>query len=288
MKDMIFKTLFKESQSFRILLNRIFNFYFNLDISNFNITSEELEIQHVDDINSKVDLLLYDEKNNYYLDIEVNKQRTNYYLNRNLSYEAKIVLQVFRNENDYKKKFKVIQVNINDFNCIDDKEIISSTLVMYDYKNNIKDERLTTHNLYLGKFKKMDYTNLSEIERDLAMLNCTDLEKMKELVAKDPVRRKVMSEYKKKISDKEFIEALFDPEWDRECIENAIKGEAREQGHAEGHAEGLAEGIKKGQSVGEKQKSLEIARKLINIKMPFDDISNVTGLSLEEIKELVS
>ena len=169
LNDIIFKTMFKESKSFRDLLIRIFKFYFDFNLEDYNLTSEELEIVDLNDIRNRVDLLLINDKNNYYLNIEVNRDNNKYYYNRNLSYEAKIVLHIFRNTKDYEKKFKVMQININNFKCPDDKEIISTTMNMYDIKNNIRDERIVTHNLYLGKFKKIDYNNLSEIEKDLAL-----------------------------------------------------------------------------------------------------------------------
>ena len=43
LNDCVFKTMFKESKEFRELLNKIFQFYFEFDLSSYNLTSEELE-----------------------------------------------------------------------------------------------------------------------------------------------------------------------------------------------------------------------------------------------------
>lgn len=56
----------------------------------------------------------------------------------------------------------------------------------------------------------------------------------------------------------------------------------REEGRLEGRMEGLEEGLEK----GEKKKALDIARKLKSKGMFAADISDLTGLSIDEINEL--
>ena len=50
--------------------------------------------------------------------------------------------------------------------------------------------------------------------------------------------------------------------------------------------EGIAEGMKKGMKQGMKQRSLEIARNLLSLGLPVDQITQATGLTEEEIKQL--
>ena len=187
LNDCVFKTMFKESSEFRKLLNKIFKFYFDFDLSRYNLTSEELEI-----------------------------------------------------------------VDLNDI------------------KNNIKDERVVTHNLYLGKFKKIDYNTLSDIEKDLALLNCDNLEEMKVLAKSNSTREKIMSEFKRKITNEEFLEALFDPEIEEEMILNSEKHVARDEGHAEGL----------------KEASINIAKSLLSSGMDIKEVSKHTNLSIDEIEKL--
>ena len=47
------------------------------------------------------------------------------------------------------------------------------------------------------------------------------------------------------------------------------------------------EGIDRGKLVGEREKQIEIAKKLKALSMSDNDISNVTGLSLEELDKIV-
>ena len=50
--------------------------------------------------------------------------------------------------------------------------------------------------------------------------------------------------------------------------------------------EGIAEGMKKGMKQGMKQRSLEIARNLLSLGLPVDQITQATGLTEEEIQQL--
>ena len=49
---------------------------------------------------------------------------------------------------------------------------------MYDEKNKVRDEKITIHEIYLGKYREMDYNNISKKEKNLAMLNCTSIKRM--------------------------------------------------------------------------------------------------------------
>ena len=285
--DCIFKTMYKESESFRELLNNIFIHFFEFDLRKFKITSEELTVEDIEDTKNRVDLLLELEDDNYLVNIEANRGNKEYYPNRNLMYVCKIVVSIVKKASNYKKKFRVVQININDIIYPLDEEIITTTLTLRDNEKNITDERMKIHNLYLGKYKKLSYNELNEIERDLKFLICEDIEEMKKLTKGSKLREKIMSEYKRKISDKEFLEALFDPEWDRECIMNAEKSIAREEGLAEGLAEGRAEGFADGKAEGENKRTIEIATNLLKNGMSKVDVMMNTNLSIKEIEKIL-
>ena len=60
----------------------------------------------------------------------------------------------------------------------------------------------------------------------------------------------------------------------------------REEGRLEGRLEGRMEGLEEGLEKGEKKKALDIARKLKSKGMFAADISDLTGLPIDEINEL--
>ena len=268
--DCIFKSMFKECSEFRELLNEIFKEYFELDLNSFDLTSEELMVINIKDTRNRVDLCLRDKESNTFLNIEANNFKRDYLDNRNLCYVAKVILQIFKYDKNYKKEFKLYQININNYLCEIDEDIINTTKRMYDEKNKVRDEKITIHEIYLGKYKEMDYNNISEKEKNLAMLNCTSIKKMEELAQGSKIRGKIMEKFKKKLSAEEFAEILFDPEEDQEMILNSER------------LEGIEEGIEKGSN----QKQIEIAKKMLDEKIPLESISRLTGLNITEIKKI--
>ncbi len=65
-----------------------------------------------------------------------------------------------------------------------------------------------------------------------------------------------------------------------------VMSTAREEGLKEGMAQGIAKGIAKGIAEGEKAKALEVARKMLSKDGDANMISEFTGLSIEEIRNL--
>ena len=65
------------------------------------------------------------------------------------------------------------------------------------------------------------------------------------------------------------------------------RAEGLAEGHAKGRAEGIAEGIEEGIAQGEKRTNLKIVRKMLEKKMDINLISELTGLTEEEIKKSI-
>ena len=59
-----------------------------------------------------------------------------------------------------------------------------------------------------------------------------------------------------------------------------------EQAKREGRREGMEEGIKEGRTEGVKQEKIKMAKKLLKLKMPIEQIIELTELSKEELEEI--
>ena len=72
-------------------------------------------------------------------------------------------------------------------------------------------------------------------------------------------------------------------------IHTAVE-EAEMRGHATGLAEGLeqgrAEGMEEGLQVGERNKAIAIAGNLISSGMSLEDIAHMTGLTVDEVRNI--
>ena len=82
----------------------------------------------------------------------------------------------------------------------------------------------------------------------------------------------------------------YDKFWDSASVERTLLDDryqkGKEEGRAEGKEEGRAEGKEEGRAEGMSQRSLEIARNLLSLGLPVDQITQATGLTEEEIELL--
>ena len=86
----------------------------------------------------------------------------------------------------------------------------------------------------------------------------------------------------------------YDKFWDSVSVERTLlddryqkgKEEGRAEGKEEGRAEGKEEGRAEGRAEGMSQRSQEIARNLLSLGLPVDQITQATGLTEEEIEQL--
>ena len=74
----------------------------------------------------------------------------------------------------------------------------------------------------------------------------------------------------------------YDKFWDSVSVERTLLDDRYQKGKEEGRAEGKEEGRAEGMS----QRSLEIARNLLSLGLPVDQIIQATGLTEEEIELL--
>ena len=88
----------------------------------------------------------------------------------------------------------------------------------------------------------------------------------------------------KELSSDDEMVTMFDQENMHEMIRNTELEEAQERGIERG----MERGIKRGVELGSKEKAVEIAKNLIKIGLSEDQIVESTGLSKEEIKNLMA
>ena len=74
----------------------------------------------------------------------------------------------------------------------------------------------------------------------------------------------------------------YDKFWDSVSVERTLLDDRYQKGKEEGKEEGRAEGRAEGMS----QRSLEIARNLLSLGLPVDQITQATGLTEKEIELL--
>ena len=130
------------------------------------------------------------------------------------------------------------------------------------------------YEINMDYYDKIWYSkNEEEIKKNQYMI-MLDLDK-KEL--KNMPKDKIVDKYITNVTivndDPEFQKYMSEEE-DKKKIQNSLLSEARENG--------INDGISKGVS----QEKVSIAKNLLSMNMPIEDISKATGLSVEEINKL--
>ncbi|MBP3841726.1 MAG: hypothetical protein IK997_06395, partial [Bacilli bacterium] len=92
---------------------------------------------------------------------------------------------------------------------------------------------------------------------------------------------KYMEEVVKVNEDPDFHQYMSWEE-DQRKIQNSIRKQFREEGLAEGRKEGIKEGIKEGRA----EANLEAAKKMIEKGYSLDEVSDITGLSIDKLNNL--
>ena len=115
--------------------------------------------------------------------------------------------------------------------------------------------------------------NEEEIKKNLYMI-MLDLDKKElENMPKDKIVDKYITNVTIVNDDPEFQKYMSEEE-DKKKIQNSLLSEAKEEGIEQGYTSGINDGIK------------QTAKNMLKRNMSIEDISEITDLSIEEIKKL--
>lgn len=140
-----------------------------------------------------------------------------------------------------------------------------------DYENIVLTNKFEIHYIQLPKFKKKCKRISNKLEEWLTFISNDNLEEI----------NMIENEYVKK-AEKE-LETLSGDEYERRLAylrEKAIRDEAAAIDGA------ITRGRQQGIKEGEKNKSIQIAKKMLKMKIDIETIVEVTGLTKEEIEKL--
>jgi len=297
--DYIFKKLFGEEKDKIILisfLNALFKEYDflpyieDLTIKNSETTkSYDVEKQSRLDIKAKID-------NETYIDIEMQNRSYFDLIDRGIYYCSKILAEETVKERNYKYP-KVVSIwVINDEldsdhphfkhqNPIEvDRHITIPGAIDKDYI--LTSDKVTIVYIYLKKFKDGLYHE--EIENWLKFVN--NYENYNTYDAGIKEAKEKLSKLRYDDETLTVIKSIEEKEMDNEAAKYNSHQEGLKEGEKKGIKKGLKEGkekgLKEGLKKGEKKSKIEIARNMLKLNVDVNIISQSTGLSIEEIKDL--
>jgi len=272
--DLTFKFLWKNDKS-RKWLKNIIGEIINLDISDYELYyNEDSEGPKLHEYN--LDILL--KKDNILIIIELNKYITDTIFIKNRSYQYRKAGNQFFNGEKY-HDYTVILVNLNNMN----NDIGIEKYEQYDKRNNKYITHLIEYDVYLEYYKKRCYNYL---EKSLSIFNYeTNYNMMRKIADNESELLEVIKILEVLNMDEIYIEIAEKLKAD-DKLRRTEKAEAYDEGVTKGISEGIREGISQGISQGKIEQNELIARNMLKLEYNIEEISNITGLSKQEIMKL--
>ncbi len=287
--DLSFKRVFGTEKNKNILihfLNDILGFTGVNTIQDVEFLSTIMNPEIASDKQSIVDVLCKDSYRNRYI-AEMQLARDKGFEKRAQLYTAKAYSRQSGSYIDFKKVF---------FIAISNSTLFPSE-VEYIFTHNIREIKTNGHYLKdfqfvfieLPKFTKNRVEQLeSTVERWVFFFryaeNTTD-EDLKDIAEKAPIIKLAYDELDK-FSWNEKDLAAYEERVLNVQKEEAIWAQRLDDASAQGRLEGRQEGIQIGEEKGEMKAKIAVAKNSLKAGVSIDVIAEITGLSLDEIKQL--
>ena len=275
--DRAFKEVFLNPNN-SDLLKALLEFILKIKIDKLEIKKTELLSGNVNIKDKRVDAIVH--TGNKKIEIEINSQNKDYLHARSTAYICNIYQSNANVGDTYNEDTDIVQVNLT-WGLGRNNDEMKIYKIMNE-KGELYVKNFIIYEINMDYYDKIWYSkNEEEIKKNQYMI-MLDLDK-KEL--KNMPKDKIVDKYITNVTivndDPEFQKYMSEEE-DKRKIQNSLLSEAKEEGISQGYTSGINDGISK----GENKKSIEIAKNMLKKNMPIEDISDITGLSIEEINKL--
>ena len=267
--DRAFKEVFLNPNN-SDLLKALLEFILKIKIDKLEVKKTELLSGNVNIKDKRVDAIVH--TGNKKIEIEINSQNKNYLHTRSTAYICNIYQSNASVGDIYNEDTDIIQVNLT-WGLGRNNDEMKIYKIMNE-KGELYVKNFIIYEINMDYYDKIWYSkNEDEIKKNQYMI-MLDLDK-KELksMPKDKIVDKYITNVTIVNDDPEFQKYMSEEE-DKKKIQNSLLSEAKEEGMEQGYTSGINDGIK------------QTAKNMLNKNMPLEDISDITGLSIEEINEL--
>ena len=271
--DRAFKEVFLKPNN-SDLLKALLEFILKIKIDKLEIKKTELLSGNVNIKDKRVDAIVH--TGNKKIEIEINSQNKNYLHTRSTAYICNIYQSNASVGDTYNEDTDIIQVNLT-WGLGRNNDEMKIYKIMNE-KGELYVKNFIIYEINMDYYDKIWYSkNEDEIKKNQYMI-MLDLDK-KEL--KNMPKDKIVDKYITNVTivndDPEFQKYMSEEE-DKKKIQNSLLSEAKEEGISQGIEQGYTSGINDGIK--------QTAKSMLNKNMPIEDISDITGLSIEEINKL--
>ena len=218
-------------------------------------------------------------KNGTVVIIEVQLSGNSRFPERILYYWSTNYSKLLKKGEGYEDLTPVISINLLNFNLNKKDSNVHSCYMIYDTKNKrLLTDHLQIHIIELKKFKFKDKSLTKDLNYWLGFFTTKNMEEyMSEIVKEKPIMEEAHKRYNNFIRSRLMMSEYEKKEiyqYDKQIM---LKDERRE---------GIKEGMKKGKLEGIKERNYSIAKNLKKAGSDIEFISEITGLTIEEINKL--
>ena len=270
----------------KVIVKKFLESVLNIKINEYKLLENELPVTNFKEYHMTTDIVLKVD-NELIVNIEINRTYFKYVLNKSLSYLGKfITIRVSRGNNVNDPKYDIIQLNLNAESYVNDKAKRVVRL-MYEDSNEIFTENVKMIISNIDKYSKMYYNGDRRDEVAFVAIFETDsFEKLDEMLkgrVPDENRINFIRRYKEMCQNPEYITAYEKEKGERSVINSMIENATND-----GIEQGIEQGLEQGIEQGRKQEKIKMARQMLEKNYDIKEISDIIGLSIEEIKNLES
>lgn len=263
--------------------------YYNLDIDITNkeliIKNNELNIDNYKDKQLICDYIIkIDDKNE--INIEINRSKYLGLSERNLTYSFKIYYEHFNSGDDYHEfnNYKLLQVNFNNYANLNGKSINRYYMIDTDDIENRLSNNFSILNVDIVKcqqivYNKANLEGISDLEVFGAIISCEYLEDIISILERGLLfmskkdKERFVNDIKRASENKDTLKAIK--------LENNL-----EERIACIKACAIRQATEDGMKQGIMQNTDNMIRSMLKKKMSYADISDITGKSIEYIKDI--
>ncbi len=274
--DRAFKEVFlknNDSEPLQALLELILE----IKIDYLEIKKTELLSGNVNVKDKRVDAVVY--AGNKKIDIEINSQDKDYVKPRNTAYICNMYQSHTLVGELYDEKTDIVLVNLTWGLGSENDKMTKYMIMSEDGKQYVKN--FIIYEINMDYFDKLWYSkNEEEIKKNMYLIMLNLDKKELEAMPKDK-RDKIVDKYITNVTivnDNPEFQKYMSEEEDKRKIQNSLISEAKNEGYTSGVNDGISQGIS--------EEKVNIAKNMLNKNISIEDISDITGLSIEEIKNI--
>ena len=265
------KILTSEDVENKEYLIRIINGVTGIDIDllrkNIKLVTNEVG-SNINSVNSLVDTIYNDD--NEYINIEINYNYSKSLIVKNNIYVYHMILRQVKKSTDYDNISPVIQININGYDLFKKGEFIYKSEMREVKFNEKRDEMITIYDINLDYLRNIDYNKIKkgtiyDLEKILYIFVCDNKKLLDYVYEGDVIMNKVRDDFDVITYETDSI-LYYNPE-------DLYDSETKEK-------------IKEACRKGREEEKIEIAKKMKDLNIPFEQIKIITGLTKTEIDKL--